>query len=59
MAFKSEQQRKKFGALVKQGKMSQATFDEFNKATGNKVLPERVEKKKKTEKVPKTKIKYR
>lgn len=42
MPFQSEAQRRKFGELVKQGKMSQATFDEWNKATGKKKLPERV-----------------
>lgn len=45
MPFQSEAQRKKFGELVKQGKMSQKTFDEWNKATGNKKLPDHVAKK--------------
>lgn len=42
MPFKSEAQRRKFGELVGQGKMKQSTFDEFNKATGNTKLPERL-----------------
>lgn len=42
MPFKSEAQRRKFGELVKQGKVSQETFDEFNKETGHKKLPEKV-----------------
>lgn len=41
MPFKSEAQRKKFGELVSQGKMSQATFDEWNSETPDK-LPERL-----------------
>lgn len=40
--FKSMAQRRKFGELVKQGKMSQKTFDEWNLATGSKKLPERI-----------------
>lgn len=42
MPFKSQAQRAKFGELVAQGKMKQSTFDEWNKATGNAKLPERV-----------------
>ena len=42
MPFRSEAQRKKFGELVKQGKMSKATFDEWNNATGKAKLPDRV-----------------
>ncbi len=42
MPFKSESQRRKFGELVKQGKMSKSTFDEWNKATGKEKLPERI-----------------
>ena len=46
MAFKSEAQRRKFIELVKQGKMSKKTFNEFESDTPNK-LPERVKKKNK------------
>jgi hypothetical protein len=42
--FKSEAQRRKFGELVKQGKMQQSVFDEWNDATKGR-LPERLEKK--------------
>lgn len=42
MPFKSQAQRRKFGSLVAQGKMSQGTFDEWNSATGTTKLPERV-----------------
>lgn len=41
MPFKSEAQRRKFGEMVKQGKMSQATFDEWNSATPAGI-PERI-----------------
>jgi len=37
MPFKSEAQRRKFLELVKQGKMSQATFDEWNSETPKKI----------------------
>lgn len=43
MPFKSESQRKKFGALVREGKMDQATFDKWNEETGDKKLPEKVD----------------
>jgi hypothetical protein len=42
MPFKSASQRRKFGELVKQGKLSQNVFDEWNSATGDKKLPERL-----------------
>ena len=45
MPFKSEAQRRKFGELVKQGKMSQSTFNEWNSETP-KHIPERVKPKK-------------
>lgn len=41
MPFQSEAQRKKFAELVKQGKIKASTFDEWNKATGKRKLPER------------------
>lgn len=41
MPFKSEAQRKKFAQMVKDGTMSQATFDEWDKMSAAK-LPERV-----------------
>lgn len=44
MPFKSQAQRKKFGALVAEGKMSKETFDKWNDETGDKKLPERVKK---------------
>jgi hypothetical protein len=47
MPFKSKAQRRKFYALKAKGKMSQATIDEWESATGKKKLPEKVKKKKK------------
>lgn len=41
MPFKSEAQRRKFAELVKQGKLKQETFDEWNSATPTKI-PERI-----------------
>ncbi len=40
--FKSEAQRRKFGEMVKEGKMTKETFDEWNKATPKGPLPDRV-----------------
>jgi hypothetical protein len=45
MPFKSEAQRRKFAELVKQGKMTQAKFDEWEKDTP-KNIPERITPKK-------------
>ncbi len=47
MPFKSEAQRRKFHELVKQGKMSQATLDEWERETPKSKLPERVKGRKK------------
>lgn len=41
MPFKSEAQRQKFASLVKSGKMSQQTFDEWEKDTPAEI-PQRV-----------------
>lgn len=41
--FKSESQRRRFAQMVKEGKMSQETFDEWNSDTP-KHIPEKVEK---------------
>lgn len=48
MPFKSEAQRRKFAELVAQGKMSQDTFDEWNRVTPKGKLPERIRPKKQT-----------
>jgi hypothetical protein len=43
MPFKSKAQRRKFAALLVEGKISPETFEEWNQETGSKKLPERVE----------------
>jgi hypothetical protein len=45
MPFKSQAQRRKFAELLLQGKISAKTFEEWNRETGTKKLPERVKKK--------------
>lgn len=45
MPFKSEAQRRKFGEMVKQGKMKQEEFDKWAKDTPKGKLPERIGKK--------------
>jgi hypothetical protein len=45
MPFKSQAQRRKFAELLVQGKISNKTYEEWNRETGGKKLPERVKKK--------------
>ena len=45
MPFKSQAQRRKFAQLLVEGKISNETFEEWNRETGGKKLPERVERK--------------
>jgi hypothetical protein len=42
MPFKSQAQRRKFAQLLVEGKISNQTFEEWNRETGRKRLPERV-----------------
>jgi hypothetical protein len=42
MPFKSQAQRRKFAQLLVEGKISNETFEEWNRETGGKRLPERV-----------------
>jgi hypothetical protein len=42
MPFKSQAQRRKFAQLLVEGKISNQTFEEWNRETGTKKLPERV-----------------
>ena len=42
MPFKSQAQRRKFAQLLVDGKISNETFEEWNRETGGKKLPERV-----------------
>jgi hypothetical protein len=48
MPFKSQAQRRKFAQLLVAGKISAQTFEEWNRETGKKKLPERVKRKTKT-----------
>ena len=48
MPFKSQAQRRKFAQLLVEGKISNETFEEWNRETGGKKLPERVGAKKST-----------
>jgi hypothetical protein len=45
MPFKSQAQRRKFAQLLVEGKISNETFEEWNRETGAKRLPERVGRK--------------
>jgi hypothetical protein len=45
MPFKSQAQRRKFAELLVEGKISNETFEEWNRETGGKRLPERVKPK--------------
>ena len=42
MPFKSQAQRRKFAQLLVEGKISGDTFEEWNRETGARKLPERV-----------------
>jgi len=45
MPFKSKAQRRKFAELLVAGKISDETFEEWNRSTGTAALPERVKPK--------------
>ena len=55
MPFKSKAQRRKFAELLVEGKIKPETFEEWNKETGGKELPEHVKKKKTAKKAKKKK----
>ena len=44
MPFKSQAQRRKFAQLLVEGKISNETFEEWNRETGGKKLPEGVKR---------------
>ena len=50
MPFKSKAQRRKFAELLVEGKIKPETYEEWNRSTGGRVLPERVKKKKRSAK---------
>ena len=45
MPFKSKAQRRKFAELLVKGDISPETFEEWNRETGGRELPERVKQK--------------
>jgi hypothetical protein len=45
MPFKSQAQRRKFAQLLVEGKISNETYEEWNRETGGRKLPERVKRK--------------
>ena len=53
MPFKSKAQRRKFAELLVTGKISDQTYEEWNRSTGSKTLPERIHPK--VERGPKSK----
>jgi hypothetical protein len=55
MPFKSQAQRRKFAQLLVEGKISPQTFEEWNRETGGRKLPDHVKPKRKT-KSRKTKV---
>jgi hypothetical protein len=59
MPFKSQAQRRKFAELLVQGKISNETFEEWNRETGSKKLPERVKRKAARKKSTKARSKAR
>jgi hypothetical protein len=42
MPFKSKAQRRKFAELLVKGEISDETYEEWNRSTGGKELPERI-----------------
>jgi hypothetical protein len=44
MPFKSQAQRRKFAELLVKGEISPETFEEWNRETGSRKLPERVKR---------------
>ena len=57
MPFKSQAQRRKFAQLLVEGKISPETFEEWNRETGAKKLPERAKPKAAARKKSKTRKK--
>jgi hypothetical protein len=50
MPFKSQAQRRKFAQLLVEGKISDETYEEWNRETGGRKLPERAKPKARTKK---------
>ena len=45
MPFKSKAQRRKFAELLVKGEITPETYEEWNRETGGRELPERVQRK--------------
>jgi hypothetical protein len=57
MPFKSQAQRRKFAELLVKGEISPETFEQWNRETGGRKLPERVKGvKKRVRKATRTKV---
>jgi hypothetical protein len=50
MPFKSQAQRRKFAQLLVEGKISPETYEEWNRETGSRKLPDHVKPKRKSTK---------
>jgi hypothetical protein len=59
MPFKSQAQRRKFAQLLVEGKISNQTFEEWNRETGRTKLPERLGSKTRARKRGKTSTRTR
>jgi hypothetical protein len=59
MPFKSQAQRRKFAQLLVEGKISNETFEEWNRETGGAKLPERVKPKARPKSKPRPKPRAR
>ena len=57
MPFKSKAQRRKFAELLVKGEISPETYEEWNRETGGRQLPERVKRKSKKKRKTKQKTK--
>jgi hypothetical protein len=57
MPFESKAQRRKFAQLLVEGEISPETFEEWNRETGGRELPERVKGKAKKRSAPTRKAK--
>jgi len=57
MPFKSKAQRRKFAELLVEGKITPEAYEEWNRSTGGKDLPERVTPKPRRSSKPKRKPK--
>ena len=52
MPFKSQAQRRKFAQLLVEGKISPQTFEEWNRETGRRKLPDHVKPKRSAKRKP-------